>query len=200
MCIASLRRTLSASLYPFRSSSVLGLISTSIRSALDCPLNYARNYLPHLLPIYLRCVVYLDSDLLLSFAGNIAPVDHRWNQDGLGGDNFRGLSLGFASRQSPPALEWEGKPWASPSPQMFWSLSSLSPKSIDQKVPPHPLSRAKSSTGFIEFGFGLFVVPPLSGESGFGSIGHYAIVVGRVLGEFDFGFFDHSLPVVFWDQ
>ncbi|KAK9128052.1 hypothetical protein Syun_016849 [Stephania yunnanensis] len=48
--IASLRRTFSASLYPFRFSSILGLISSSIRSTLDCPLNYARNYLPHLLP------------------------------------------------------------------------------------------------------------------------------------------------------
>ncbi|KAK9147664.1 hypothetical protein Scep_006421 [Stephania cephalantha] len=65
MCIASLHRTLSASLYPFRSSSVLGLISSSICFALNCPINYARNYLPHLLPLCLRRVVYLDSDLLL---------------------------------------------------------------------------------------------------------------------------------------
>ncbi|KAK9139759.1 hypothetical protein Scep_009440 [Stephania cephalantha] len=64
MFIASLRRTLSASLYPFR-SSVLGLISTSICSALDCTLNYAPNYHPHLLPLCLHRVVYLDSDLLL---------------------------------------------------------------------------------------------------------------------------------------
>ncbi|KAK9158528.1 hypothetical protein Scep_005102 [Stephania cephalantha] len=195
MCIASLRRTLSASLYPFRSSSVLGLISSSIRSALDCPLNYTRSYLPHLLPFIPLClhrVVYLDSDLflvddiaklsatpleycnanftsyftptfwsnlalsltifdrrpcyfntgvmvidpqwwraggytvkieewmelqkrmriyelgslspfLLVFAGNIAPVDHRWNQHGLGGDNFRGL----CSELHPgPILRW----------------------------------------------------------------------------------------------
>ncbi|KAK9164069.1 hypothetical protein Syun_004971 [Stephania yunnanensis] len=215
---ASLRRTLAASfpylrfsLYPFRSSSVLGLISTSIRSALDCPLNYARNYLPHLLPLCLRRVVYLDSDLLLVddiaklsatplgpssvlaapeycnanftsyftptfwsnpalsltfadrrpcyfntgvmvidlhrwragrytskieewmelqkrmriyelgslppfllvFAGNIAPVDHRWNQHGLGGDNFRGLCRDL--HPGPVSLlHWsgKGKPWA----------------------------------------------------------------------------------------
>lgn len=37
-------------IYPFRDSTVAGLISTSIRAALDCPLNYARNYLPELLP------------------------------------------------------------------------------------------------------------------------------------------------------
>lgn len=37
-------------IYPFRDSGVAGLISTSIRSALDCTLNYARNYLAHLLP------------------------------------------------------------------------------------------------------------------------------------------------------
>ncbi|KAE8656582.1 putative galacturonosyltransferase-like 1 [Hibiscus syriacus] len=101
------------------------LISTSIRSALDCPLNYARSYLANLLPLCVRRVVYLDSDLVLVddiaklaanhsettqswlhlsiamqtsrptllqlFAGNIVPVDHRWNQHGLGGDNYRGL-------------------------------------------------------------------------------------------------------------
>ncbi|KAM1236271.1 hypothetical protein ACFX2I_037298 [Malus domestica] len=42
-----------------------GLISTSIRSALDCPLNYARSYLTELLPLCVRRVVYLDSDLIL---------------------------------------------------------------------------------------------------------------------------------------
>ncbi|KAL5558104.1 hypothetical protein UlMin_034315 [Ulmus minor] len=198
-------------IYPFDDSAVSGLISTSIRSALDCPLNYARSYLANLLPICVRRVVYLDSDLilvddiakltatnlgdssvlaapeycnanftayftptfwsnpslsltfanrkpcyfntgvmvidldrwragdytikieewmelqkrmriyelgslppfLLVFAGEIAPVDHRWNQHGLGGDNFRGLCrdlhLGPVS-----LLHWsgKGKPWA----------------------------------------------------------------------------------------
>ena len=197
--------------YPFHDSAVLGLISTSIRAALDCSLNYARNYLANLLPPCVRRVVYLDSDLvlvddiaklaatplgdqavlaapeycnanftsyftpsfwsnpslsltfagrnacyfntgvmvidlerwrggdyttkivewmelqkrmriyelgslppfLLVFAGNIAPVDHRWNQHGLGGDNFRGLC-----RELHPGpvslLHWsgKGKPWA----------------------------------------------------------------------------------------
>ncbi|KAK9271253.1 hypothetical protein L1049_026843 [Liquidambar formosana] len=195
----------------FDDSAVAGLISTSIRSALDCPLNYARSYLANLLPLCVRRVVYLDSDLvlvddiaklaatplgdksvlaapeycnanftsyftptfwsnpslsltfanrkacyfntgvmvidldrwragdyttkieewmelqkririyelgslppfLLVFAGNIAPVNHRWNQHGLGGDNFRGLCrdlhLGPVS-----LLHWsgKGKPWA----------------------------------------------------------------------------------------
>ncbi|XP_020217646.1 probable galacturonosyltransferase-like 1 [Cajanus cajan] len=217
---APLNRTLSTSfpylkfqIYPFRDGAVAGLISTSIRSALDCPLNYARNYMPDLLPSCLRKVVYLDSDLvlvddiaklaatplgddpntvlaapeycnanfsayftpsfwsnpslsltfagrkpcyfntgvmvidlqrwragdytakiqdwmelqkrmriyelgslppfLLVFAGNIAPVDHRWNQHGLGGDNFRGLCRDL--HPGPVSLlHWsgKGKPWA----------------------------------------------------------------------------------------
>ncbi|XP_019185197.1 PREDICTED: probable galacturonosyltransferase-like 1 [Ipomoea nil] len=197
-------------IYPFDDSAVAGLISTSIRAALDCPLNYARNYLADLLPGCVRQVVYLDSDLvlvddvaklaatplhddavlaapeycnanfsayftptfwsnpslsltfanrkacyfntgvmlidlhrwragdyttkivewmelqkririyelgslppfLLVFAGNIAPVDHRWNQHGLGGDNFRGLCRDL--HPGPVSLlHWsgKGKPW-----------------------------------------------------------------------------------------
>ncbi|CAK9178569.1 unnamed protein product [Ilex paraguariensis] len=193
---SQLRATIAASfpylkfeVYSFDDAAVAGLISTSIRSALDCPLNYARSYLANLLPLCVRKVVYLDSDLvlvddiaklagiplgddkvlaapeycnanftmyftptfwsnpslsltfvnrktcyfntgvmiidldrwrdghyttkieewmelqkrmriyelgslppfLLVFAGKIAPVDHKWNQHGLGGDNFRGL-------------------------------------------------------------------------------------------------------------
>ncbi|KAL3526697.1 hypothetical protein ACH5RR_011353 [Cinchona calisaya] len=197
-------------IYPFDDSPVAGLISTSIRAALDCPLNYARNYLAVLLPNCVKKVVYLDSDLvlvddisklvatplgegavlaapeycnanftsyftptfwsnpslsltfanrkpcyfntgvmvidlerwragdytrkitewmelqkrmriyelgslppfLLVFAGNIAPVDHRWNQHGLGGDNFRGLCRDL--HPGPVSLlHWsgKGKPW-----------------------------------------------------------------------------------------
>ncbi|KAL9668542.1 hypothetical protein QQ045_006076 [Rhodiola kirilowii] len=50
---------------------------------------------------------------LLVFDGAVAPVDHRWNQHGLGGDNYRGLCrdlhLGRVS-----LLHWSGKrkPWA----------------------------------------------------------------------------------------
>ncbi|KAI3726224.1 hypothetical protein L1987_66021 [Smallanthus sonchifolius] len=195
--------------YTFDDTAVLGLISTSIRSALDCPLNYARNYLADLLPTCVKKVVYLDSDLvlvddisklaatpsdqkvlaapeycnanftsyftptfwsnpslsvtfsdrnacyfntgvmvidlvrwregdyttkiiewmelqkrmriyelgslppfLLVFAGKIAPVDHRWNQHGLGGDNFEGLCRDL--HPGPVSLlHWsgKGKPW-----------------------------------------------------------------------------------------
>jgi lipopolysaccharide biosynthesis glycosyltransferase len=198
-------------IYPFNDEPVAGLISTSIRSALDCPLNYARTYLADILPICISKVVYLDSDLilvddiaklaatplrsntvlaapeyckanfsiyftpsfwsnpslsltfanreacyfntgvmvidlqrwrsgdyttmirewmelqkrmriyelgslppfLLVFAGRITPVDHRWNQHGLGGDNFRGLCRDL--HPGPVSLlHWsgKGKPWA----------------------------------------------------------------------------------------
>ncbi|XP_052197782.1 probable galacturonosyltransferase-like 1 [Diospyros lotus] len=197
-------------IYPFDAAAVAGLISTSIRAALDCPLNYARNYLADLLPACVHKVVYLDSDLvlvddiaklastplgdlavlaapeycnanftsyftptfwsnpslsltfagrkacyfntgvmvidlrrwrdgeytrkivewmelqkrvriyelgslppfLLVFAGNIAPVDHRWNQHGLGGDNFRGLCRDLHPGPA-SLLHWsgKGKPW-----------------------------------------------------------------------------------------
>ncbi|KAK6115397.1 hypothetical protein DH2020_007666 [Rehmannia glutinosa] len=198
-------------IYEFHDSAVAGLISTSIRSALDCPLNYARSYLADLLPPCVRRVVYLDSDLvlvddiaklaaipiagdkvlaapeycnanftsyftptfwsnpslsltfanrracyfntgvmvidlerwragdyttkieewmelqkrmriyelgslppfLLVFAGDIVSVDHRWNQHGLGGDNFRGLCRDL--HPGPVSLlHWsgKGKPWA----------------------------------------------------------------------------------------
>ncbi|KAF5791836.1 putative polygalacturonate 4-alpha-galacturonosyltransferase [Helianthus annuus] len=205
---------LNFNVYTFDDSAVLGLISTSIRSALDCPLNYARNYLADLLPTCVKKVVYLDSDLvlvddiaklaatpfgetdnndivlaapeycnanftsyftptfwsnpslsitfsdrkacyfntgvmvidlekwregdyttkivewmelqkrmriyelgslppfLLVFAGKIAPVDHRWNQHGLGGDNFEGLCRDL--HPGPVSLlHWsgKGKPW-----------------------------------------------------------------------------------------
>ncbi|RDY04715.1 putative galacturonosyltransferase-like 2, partial [Mucuna pruriens] len=197
-------------LYHFEDDTVSGLISTSIRSALDCPLNYARSYLGRLLPVCVERVVYLDSDLilvddiaklattalgenavlaapeycnanftsyftpsfwsnpslsltfadrkacyfntgvmvidlvrwragdyttkieewmelqkririyqlgslppfLLVFAGNIVAVDHRWNQHGLGGDNFRGLCRDL--HPGPVSLlHWsgKGKPW-----------------------------------------------------------------------------------------
>ncbi|KAJ4961244.1 hypothetical protein NE237_021154 [Protea cynaroides] len=50
---------------------------------------------------------------LLLFAGNVEPIDHRWNQHGLGGDNVVGscrtLHPGGVS-----LLHWsgKGKPWA----------------------------------------------------------------------------------------
>ncbi|KAL2318667.1 hypothetical protein Fmac_032543 [Flemingia macrophylla] len=197
-------------LYPFSDDVVSSIISTSIRAALDCPLNYARSYLPNLLPLCVKRLVYLDSDLvlvddiaklartplgdthvlaapeycnanftsyftptfwsnpvlsatfaerkacyfntgvmvidlerwrvgeytrrieewmevqkrmriyelgslppfLLVFGGDIVPVDHRWNQHGLGGDNFRGLCRNL--HPGPVSLlHWsgKGKPW-----------------------------------------------------------------------------------------
>ncbi|XP_010941962.1 probable galacturonosyltransferase-like 1 [Elaeis guineensis] len=209
--IATSFPSLSFRIYPFDDSHVSGLISTSIRSALDRPLNYARSYLARLLPDCVRRVVYLDSDLilvddivalastplpdgialaapeycnanftsyftpsfwsnpalsmafegrkacyfntgvmvmdlgrwreggyterieewmelqkrmriyelgslppfLLVFAGRIAAVEHRWNQHGLGGDNYRGLCRDL--HPGPVSLiHWsgKGKPWA----------------------------------------------------------------------------------------
>ncbi|XP_039024618.1 probable galacturonosyltransferase-like 1 [Hibiscus syriacus] len=226
-----LRATISSSypylnfqIYAFDDYSVSRLISTSIRSALDCPLNYARSYLANLLPSCVRRVVYLDSDLvlvddiaklsatqlgdnsvlaapeycnanftyyftltfwsnpnlsltfanrkacyfntgvmvidldrwrqgdytkkieewmeiqkrmriyelgslppfLLVFAGNIVPVDHRWNQHGLGGDNFRGLCRDL--HPGPVSLlHWsgKGKPWARLDANMPCPLDAL---------------------------------------------------------------------------
>ncbi|KAH7849583.1 hypothetical protein Vadar_019984 [Vaccinium darrowii] len=223
-------------IYPFDDSAAAGLISTSIRSALDCPLNYARSYLPNLLPPCVRKVVYLDSDLvlvddianlaatplpgaavlaapeycnanftayftptfwsnpslsitfanrkacyfntgvmvidlwrwrdggytteieewmelqkrmriyelgslppfLLVFAGKIAPVDHRWNQHGLGGDNFRGLCRDLhPGRVS--LLHWsgKGKPWV--------RLDSNRPCPLDALWAPYDLLKTPFS-------------------------------------------------------
>ncbi|KAM7514162.1 hypothetical protein LguiA_003745 [Lonicera macranthoides] len=197
-------------LYKFDEAAAAGHISTSIRSALDCPLNYARNYLAEILPLCISKVIYLDSDIivvddilklaatplgstavvgapeycdanftfyftptfwsnpslsltfanrkacyfntgvmvidlnrwrtgdytrkieewmelqkririyelgslppfLLVFAGNVAPVDHRWNQHGLGGDNYVGICRDL--HPGPVSLlHWsgKGKPW-----------------------------------------------------------------------------------------
>ncbi|XP_020579190.1 probable galacturonosyltransferase-like 2 [Phalaenopsis equestris] len=208
--IASSFPSLPFLIHHFDPSLVSGLISTSIRSALDRPLNYARSYLPHLLPSCIHRAVYLDSDLilvddiaslaatpipppfslaapeycnanftayftptfwsnpalsttfhgrracyfntgvmvmdlkrwrqeghtekieewmdlqkrmriyelgslppfLLVFSGRIAAVDHRWNQHGLGGDNFRGLCRNLHPGPA-SLLHWsgKGKPW-----------------------------------------------------------------------------------------
>ncbi|KAI3449430.1 hypothetical protein Pfo_006095 [Paulownia fortunei] len=197
--------------YYFDPERVRSLISSSVRQALEQPLNYARNYLADLLETCVTRVIYLDSDLvvvddisklwstslgkktigapeychanftkyfteyfwkdsrfsgvfsgrspcyfntgvmvidlakwrrfgytrrieqwmeiqktsvsriyelgslppfLLVFAGHVAPIEHRWNQHGLGGDNVRGscrdLHAGPVS-----LLHWSGsgKPW-----------------------------------------------------------------------------------------
>ncbi|XP_010268078.1 PREDICTED: probable galacturonosyltransferase-like 7 [Nelumbo nucifera] len=195
--------------YFFDPKIVRNLISTSVRQALEQPLNYARNYLADILEPCVRRVIYLDSDLvvvddvsklwttnlgsrtvgapeychanftkyftesfwsdrrfsgtfagrkpcyfntgvmvmdlakwrrygytkrierwmeiqkrsriyelgslppfLLVFAGHVAPIEHRWNQHGLGGDNVKG-----SCRDLHPGpvslLHWSGsgKPW-----------------------------------------------------------------------------------------
>lgn len=197
--------------YYFDPERVRNLISSSVRQALEQPLNYARNYLADLLETCVTRVIYLDSDLvlvddisklwrtnlakktigapeychanftkyftkhfwsdsalsgvfsgrnpcyfntgvmvidlakwrrfgftrrierwmeiqktsvsriyelgslppfLLVFAGHVAPMEHRWNQHGLGGDNVRG-----SCRDLHPGpvslLHWSGsgKPW-----------------------------------------------------------------------------------------
>lgn len=207
--ISSTFSQLNFKVYFFNPNLVRTLISSSVRQALEQPLNYARNYLSDLLPACVHRVIYLDSDLvlvddvsklwstnlgkktigapeychanftnyftkcfwlknrysrtfsgrkpcyfntgvmvidlkkwrkigytkrlerwmeiqkseriyelgslppyLLVFAGHVAPIEHRWNQHGLGGDNVRG-----SCRDLHPGpvslLHWSGsgKPW-----------------------------------------------------------------------------------------
>ncbi|KAL3501658.1 hypothetical protein ACH5RR_036107 [Cinchona calisaya] len=52
-------------LYHFSPTLVNQLISSSIRRALDQPLNYARIYLADLLPATVNRIIYLDSDLII---------------------------------------------------------------------------------------------------------------------------------------
>lgn len=51
--------------YYFDPERVRNLISTSVRQALEQPLNYARNYLADLLETCVTRVIYLDSDLVV---------------------------------------------------------------------------------------------------------------------------------------
>ncbi|KAL6499500.1 putative galacturonosyltransferase-like 4 [Orobanche gracilis] len=218
--------------YRFDTTRVRGLISKSIRQALDQPLNYARIYLADVLPKDVVRLIYLDSDLivvddvaklwdvdlrrkvlaapeychanltnyftdtfwadpdlpktfagrspcyfntgvmvmdlerwrkgsysrrvegwmvlqkqkkiyhlgslppfLLVLAGNIEPVDHRWNQHGLGGDNIEGKC-----RRLHPGpislLHWsgKGKPWL--------RLDSRKPCNVDHLWGPYDLYRS----------------------------------------------------------
>ncbi|CAK9181632.1 unnamed protein product [Ilex paraguariensis] len=52
-------------LYHFDTNLVKGKISSSIRRALDQPLNYARIYLADLLPSTVNRIIYFDSDLIV---------------------------------------------------------------------------------------------------------------------------------------
>ncbi|KAI3805877.1 hypothetical protein L1987_21764 [Smallanthus sonchifolius] len=215
--------------YYFEPEIVRKLISTSVRQALEQPLNYARNYLADILEPCVRRVIYLDSDLvvvddvsnlwstslgektigapeychanftkyftagfwsyrrlsgtfsdrnpcyfntgvmvmdlakwrqfgytkrierwmeiqkidriyelgslppfLLVFAGHVAPIDHAWNQHGLGGDNVKG-----SCRDLHPGpvslLHWSGsgKPWL--------RLDSKQPCPLDALWAPYDL-------------------------------------------------------------
>ncbi|KAG5044109.1 hypothetical protein AAZX31_03G197400 [Glycine max] len=221
--------------YFFDPNIVAHLISSSVRQALEQPLNYARNYLVDLLESCVERVIYLDSDLvvvddvaklwsasldsraigapeychanftkyftagfwsesrlsgtfaqrracyfntgvmvmdlvkwrkegytkrierwmeiqksdriyelgslppfLLVFAGHVAPIEHRWNQHGLGGDNVKG-----SCRDLHPGpvslLHWSGsgKPWL--------RLSSKRPCPLDSLWAPFDLYTHPSS-------------------------------------------------------
>ncbi|CAN6468584.1 unnamed protein product [Victoria cruziana] len=222
--------------YFFDPDVVRGLISSSVRSALEQPLNFARNYLGDLLEPCVRRVISLDSDIvvvddiaklwgtklgsrtigapeychanftkyftsgfwtderlsrtfrgrnpcyfntgvmvidlerwrrfgftrqlerwmevqktrriyelgslppfLLVFAGKVQPIDHRWNQHGLGGDNVRG-----SCRDLHPGpvslLHWSGsgKPWN--------RLDSNRPCPLDSLWAPYDLYDPSSSS------------------------------------------------------
>lgn len=57
--------SLNFKVYIFREDTVINLISSSIRQALENPLNYARNYLGDILDPCVTRVIYLDSDVVL---------------------------------------------------------------------------------------------------------------------------------------
>ncbi|AES61868.2 putative polygalacturonate 4-alpha-galacturonosyltransferase [Medicago truncatula] len=63
-------------IYRFESNRVHGKISKSIRQALDQPLNYARIYLSDILPLYVKRVIYLDSDIVV-----VDDVGKLWEVD-----------------------------------------------------------------------------------------------------------------------
>ncbi|XP_030496987.2 probable galacturonosyltransferase-like 9 [Cannabis sativa] len=60
--------------YIFREDTVINLISSSIREALENPLNYARNYLGDILDPCVDRVIYLDSDVVV-----VDDIHKLWN-------------------------------------------------------------------------------------------------------------------------
>ncbi|KAE9460544.1 hypothetical protein RHGRI_035713 [Rhododendron griersonianum] len=56
---------LSFRVYRFDPNRVRGKISKSIRQALDQPLNYARIYLADIIPVEVKRMIYLDSDIVM---------------------------------------------------------------------------------------------------------------------------------------
>ncbi|KAJ4791717.1 Hexosyltransferase [Rhynchospora pubera] len=76
---------------------------------------------------------------LLVLAGNIKPVDHRWNQHGLGGDNWEGRCRSL--HPGPISLlHWsgKGKPWL--------RLDSRRPCAVDYLWAPYDLYQSSSPT------------------------------------------------------
>lgn len=70
---------------------------------------------------------------LLVFAGDVQPIEHRWNQHGLGGDNFEGLCRTL--HPGPVSLlHWsgKGKPWV--------RLDNGRPCSLDSLWAPYDLA------------------------------------------------------------
>ncbi|PIN24931.1 Polygalacturonate 4-alpha-galacturonosyltransferase [Handroanthus impetiginosus] len=63
--VRSIFPSLNFKVYIFREDTVINLISSSIRAALENPLNYARNYLGDIIDPCVKRVIYLDSDLIL---------------------------------------------------------------------------------------------------------------------------------------
>ncbi|XP_050226017.1 probable galacturonosyltransferase-like 10 [Mercurialis annua] len=63
--VSSAFPSLSFKVYVFDQNLVSDLISTSIRKALDNPLNYARSYLSDILEPCVKRVIYLDSDIIV---------------------------------------------------------------------------------------------------------------------------------------
>ncbi|KAJ4889713.1 putative galacturonosyltransferase-like 8 [Raphanus sativus] len=66
--------SLSFKVYIFREDTVINLISSSIRQALENPLNYARNYLGDILDRSVDRVIYLDSDVIV-----VDDITKLWN-------------------------------------------------------------------------------------------------------------------------
>ncbi|KAK7407304.1 hypothetical protein VNO78_09106 [Psophocarpus tetragonolobus] len=63
--VRSIFPSLNFKVYIFREDTVINLISSSIRQALENPLNYARNYLGDMLDTCVDRVIYLDSDVVV---------------------------------------------------------------------------------------------------------------------------------------
>ncbi|CAL0331488.1 unnamed protein product [Lupinus luteus] len=66
--------SLNFKVYIFREDTVINLISSSIRRALENPLNYARNYLGEILDSCVDRVIYLDPDIIV-----VDDIHKLWN-------------------------------------------------------------------------------------------------------------------------